>query len=128
VLKPPSRWIENLKAAAPRRTVSGCWSEDGSGVAFYVLGEQPITPFVGECPAETDARQVPLLIGRQEAKLAQFVAVLWPYRGKAELAVEGEGQRFTIRHGEELEVLTIPSDGSRPSVRRLALDTAAEGR
>ncbi len=75
---------------------------------------------IGRCPAETGSRKVPLLIGRQQGRETEFVAVLFPYRGRPDLAVARHGNEITISHGNLSDVLTLPSDGSRPALVRRA--------
>ena len=75
-----------------------------------------MTPITGECPADTGSRKVPLLVARQEDREAEFFTVLYPYDGKPDLAVTRDGNKLTIRHGRACDVLTLPPDGTRPSV------------
>ena len=42
--------------------------------------------------------------------------MLYPYKGKLDLAVERRGNDLSIRHGGTFDVLTLPPDGSRPSL------------
>jgi hypothetical protein len=113
----PARWIEKPAALEPRTAVAGRWSEGGSGVAFWLGGHGPVTPIVAECPAETGSRKVPLLIGRQKGKTAEFVAVLFPYQGKCKLEVERHENEITLRHDGFRDHLTV-APGARPSVVR----------
>jgi hypothetical protein len=76
-----------------------------------------VTPIIARCPAETGSRKVPLLIGRQQGKTAEFVAVLFPYRDQGTLSVERRANELTIHHGGLCDRLTI-SATSRPSVVR----------
>lgn len=117
----PVPWIEKLSARMPVTAVSGRWAEGGSGVGFWLGGTSPVTPIIGQCPAETGSRKVQLLIGRQRGRAAEFVAVLCPCQGKLDLAVERQGNEFHIRYGDLLDVLTLPSDGTRPAVVRRQL-------
>ena len=112
----PVPWIEKLTARTPVAAVSGRWTEGGSGVGFWLGGTSPVTPFVGQCPAETGSRKVPLLVGRQQGRVVEFVTVLYPYRRKLDLAVERRGNEITLRHGGSSDVLTLPADGTRPTV------------
>jgi hypothetical protein len=114
----PVQWIEKLSARIPVTAVSGRWAEEGGGVGFWVGGASPVTPIIGQCPAETGSRKVQLLISRQSGQSADFVTVLCPYLGKLALAVERQGNEFYIRHGSLLDVLTLPPDGTRPAVVR----------
>jgi hypothetical protein len=115
---PPVPWIEKLKARTPVAAVSGSWAEGGSGVGFWLGGTSPVTPVAGQCPAESGSRKVPLLVGRQQGRVVEFVTVLYPYKGKLDLAVERQGKQLTIRHGGSLDVLTLTPDGTRPTVVR----------
>jgi hypothetical protein len=72
----------------------------------------------GQCPAETGSRKIQLLISRQKGTAAEFVTVLYPYQGQLHLAVERKGNEFHIRHGDLLDVLTLPPEGTRPEVVR----------
>jgi hypothetical protein len=117
----PVPWIKELSARTPLTTISGHWAEGKSGVGFWVGGTSPITPITGQCPAESGSRKVELLVSRQKGQAAEFVTVLHPYQGKLDLAVEREGNKVHIRHGELLDLLTLPSDGTRPEVVRRKL-------
>jgi hypothetical protein len=114
----PVPWIEKLSARMPVTALSGRWAEGASGVGFWVGGTSSLTPIAGQCPAETGSRKVQLLISRQRGRAAEFVAVLCPYQGKLDLAVERQGNEFHIRHDGLLDVLTLPPDGTRPAVVR----------
>ena len=113
----PVRWIDSPSALAPQAAVSGRWSEGDRGVAFWLAGSGPVTPIIAQCPAETGSRKVPLLIGRQRGKAAEFVAVLFPYRDLGTLSVERRANELTIHHGRLCDRLVIPATG-RPSVVR----------
>jgi hypothetical protein len=115
---PPVPWIEKLQARTPVAAVSGRWAEAGAGVGFWLGGGSPITPIVGECPAETGSRKVPLLVGRQQGRAAEFVTVFCPYEGKPDLSVERRGNAITLRHDGAADVLTIPTNGTQPTVAR----------
>jgi Heparinase II/III-like protein/Alginate lyase len=114
----PVQWIEQMTARAPASAVSGHWAEGKAGVAFWLGGSAPLTPIVGQCPAETGSRKIQLLVGRQQSKTAEFLTVLSPYLGKPNLTVERQGNDLIIRHGSSCETLTLPSDGARPTVVR----------
>jgi oligo-alginate lyase len=116
----PVQWIEKLSARMPVAAVSGRWAEGGSGIGFWVGGSSPMTPITGQCPAETGSRKVELLISRQKGRAAEFVTVLYPYHGKLKLAVERRGNELYIRHGDLLEVLTLPAR-TRPELVRQKL-------
>jgi hypothetical protein len=115
---PPVHWIEKLSACTPAAAVSGRSAERGSGVGFWLGGSSLMTPIIGQCPAETGSRKVPVLVGRQQGKAVEFVTVLYPYEGKLDLGVARNGNELTIRRGGACDVLTLPSDGSRPTVAR----------
>ena len=116
----PVQWIEKLSARIPVAAVSGRWATGGSGIGFWVGGSSPITPITGQCPAETGSRKVELLISRQKGPAAEFVTVLYPCHGKLKLTVERRGNELHIRHGDLLEVLTLP-EKSRPELVRRKL-------
>jgi hypothetical protein len=71
-------WVSNLVQAASVRVLSGKWTESGVGVRFWLAGTGDVTPMTGECPAETGARRIPMLIARQKGTTVEFVAVLAP--------------------------------------------------
>jgi hypothetical protein len=114
----PVPWIEKLAARRPVTQVSGSWSEGGSGIGFWVGATSLMTPITGQCPAESGSRKIPLLVSRQKGRAVEFVTVLYPYQGKLDLAVERQGNQLTIRHGGSSDVLTLPSDITRPTVMR----------
>jgi hypothetical protein len=113
----PVRWIEASSAFPPQAAVSGRWSAGGSGVSFWLSGGGPVTPVVGECPAESGSRKVSLLMGRQQGRTAEFIAVLYPYRGKCGLSVERQENGIVIRHGRFCDRLSLPAN-DRPRVVR----------
>ncbi len=120
-VKPPVRWIEQLRVGPPTPAVSGRWAEDGNGVGFWVGGNGPITPISGQCPAESGSRKVHLLLARQHARAAEFVTVLYPYAGKLALAVESRGEELTIRHGSSSDVLRLRLGQVAPRARAAAV-------
>ena len=115
----PSRWIESAAALKAQAAISGDWSEGGRGVGFWLSGSSAVTPIVAQCPAETGSRKVPLLMGRQTGKTAEFVAVLFPYQGKCTLSVERRGDEIIIEHDGFRDRLTVPAE-ARPSIMREA--------
>jgi hypothetical protein len=117
----PVQWVEKLTAQTPVTEVSGCWAEGGGGIGFWLSGTSPMTPMTGQCPAESGSRKVPLLVSHQQGKGAEFVTVLYPYQGHLDLAVQRKGSKFHIRHGASLDVLTLPTDGTRPAIVRQVL-------
>jgi len=118
LVTPAVPWIEKLTSLAPSGVLVGRWAEGGSGMSFWLVGSGPVTPLLGQCPAETGSRKVQLLVCRQEGKAVEFVTVLYPCRGKPDLAVTRREDQLIIRHGNSLDVLTLPSDGTRPTVTR----------
>lgn len=114
----PVQWIENLSVQAPVTEVHGRWTEGSGGIGFWLSGTSPMTPMTGQCPAESGSRKIPLLVSRQKGKAADFVTVLYPYQGQLDLTVERNGNEFHIRHGHSVDVLTLPADGTRPTVER----------
>ena len=73
---------------------------------------------LGQCPAESGSRQLPLLIARQQGKTAEFITVLFPYQGKPDCSVQRPGEQISIRHGGSTDLLTLPAFGARPTVRK----------
>ena len=114
----PVPWIEKLSARMPVTEVSGRWAEGGSGIGFWLGGTGPVTPMIGQCPAETGSRKIQLLLGRQKGRVVDFVTELYPYKRKLDLAVERRGNEITIHLGASSDVLTLPADGTRPTVVR----------
>ena len=47
--------------------------------------------------------------------------MLYPYQGQLDLAVERKGNEFHIRHGDLLDMLSLPPEGTRPEVVRRKL-------
>ena len=124
----PVPWIEDLAARTPVTAVSGRWAARGSGIGFWVGGSSPLTPIIGQCPAETGARKVQLLVARRKGLTAEFVTVLSPFKGRLDLTVTRQGDAFSIRRNNVLDVLTVPPDGGRPAVVRQALPRRSPGR
>jgi hypothetical protein len=112
----PVPWIEKLTTRSPVTAVSGRWAEGKAGVAFWLGGTTPLTPMLGECPAETGSRRIQLLVGRQQGRTAEFVTVISPYVGRPCLVAERHGNEFTLRQGGPSQTLTLPLDGTRPSI------------
>jgi len=118
VASPPVRWIEKLVEHMPAAAVSGCWEDEDNGIEFWLDGSGPVALLTGRCPAETGSRTVPLIIARQEGKVAEFFTVLYPFRAKPTLAVTHQGDQLEIRHGDSVDMLTLPSESTRPTVVR----------
>ncbi len=114
----PVPWIEKLSARIPLTQLSGRWAGGGSGIGFWLGGTSPVTPMIGQCPAETGSRRIQMLLGRQQGKVVEFVTVLYPYNRKLDWAVARWGNEITIRHGGASDLLTLPLDGTRPTVVR----------
>jgi hypothetical protein len=114
----PVPWIDKLSARTPGTTVLGRWAEGGSGIGFWLGSSGPMTPTTGQCPAESGSRKIQLLVSRQKGSAAEFITVLYPYQGRLNLTVERKGNEFHIRHGDLLDVLTLPPEGTRPEVVR----------
>jgi hypothetical protein len=114
----PVPWIKKLSAFEPVTAISGRWTEGKSGVAFWLGGSGPVTPLIGQCPAESGSRKAPLLIARQQGKAAEFITVLFPWRGNPDFAVERRGDEIIISHGSFSDVLALPGGGHRPRLTR----------
>jgi hypothetical protein len=112
----PVPWIEKLSARIPATELLGHWEEGGSGIGFWLGGTSPVTPMIGQCPAETGSRKIQMLLGRQKGRVVEFVTLLYPYKRKLDLAVARRGNEITIHHGGASDVLTLPSDGTRPAI------------
>ena len=65
---------------------SARWDSDGQGLALFMLDDGPCTITSAECPAETAARKVPLIIARKQGKQVVFTAALIPYVGESKTA------------------------------------------
>jgi hypothetical protein len=85
----------------------------GKGIAIWLGGNSSLTPIRGKCPAESGSRKIDLLIGRQTAKEAEFVAVLFPFVAKPpKLNVKKAGNKLEIRAGSVQEILILPEAAS----------------
>jgi hypothetical protein len=113
----PSQWIEAPEALAARAAVSGRWFEGLKGVEFWLGGSTSVTPVRAQCPAETGSRKVPLLIGRQQGKRAEFFAVLFAYEGRYGISVERHDDELIIQHEGFSDRLKV-APHARPSVSR----------
>jgi hypothetical protein len=113
---PNSPWIEKLVQHPAGTTIAGRWSAAGTGIAFWLGSSTPMLPMSAECPGETGARKIPLLIARQQTNAAEFVTVLAPYRERAQLAVTRDGPSLKIQFGSTVVKLSVPSDGTRPAL------------
>ena len=71
-----------------------CWESEGQGLAVAFADESLSVVTRCECPAETSARTVDLLVVRKRGKTARFTALLHPYRGepKIDLGKWGQGK------------------------------------
>jgi hypothetical protein len=112
----PNRWIESLVGHSPRLQAAGSWSENGTGVAFWIRSSSEFTPLVGKCPAETGTRKIPLLIARQKGRTANFLTVLFPYSRSPKLEVQEADGKLTVRHEKVADIVTLPSSGYGPSL------------
>jgi hypothetical protein len=114
----PVQWIENLTAQTPVMQITGRWAEGGAGIGFWISGKTPLTPLTGQCPAESGSRRIPLLVSRQKGREAEFVTLIYPYQADLHLTVDRVGNTLHIRHGDSLDLLTLPADRTRPTVER----------
>jgi hypothetical protein len=109
----PVQWIEDLTAREPTRSFSGNWSEAGKGLAIWLGANNPMTPISGKCPAESGSRKIDILIARQTAREAEFIAVLRPFVAKPpKLSVKKDGHKLEIKTDSFVEVLTLPETAS----------------
>ena len=114
-IEAPVPWIEDLSARKETRHYSGRWSANDEGLAFWIGGSGPMTPMSGSCPAESGSRKINLLIARQTAREAEFVAVLAPFSGKPpSLRVKKTGGKMEIQGGRDSDVLVFPETADGP--------------
>jgi hypothetical protein len=112
------KWLEAVRAYAPRATVAGNWQAEGNGLALWLSGSSPVTPITALCPAETGARRVPLLVARQTAANAEFMTVLFPHHRQPDLRVRWEGGKLEIRTRMFVDRLTLPDGERGPALER----------
>ena len=116
-------WIGGLPPASspPLEETAGkgrSSSYQPSTINYQLNGPGQIEPITGQCPAESGARQVPLLIARQRGRAAQFVTVLFPYQRRPDDNVRWQGQQLVITHGDARDTLSLPAFGLRPIVQK----------
>lgn len=104
---------------APGRANLGCaWDRGDSSFAVAISADAEFTPIVAECPAETGARRVPLLICRREAKTASFATVLMPVRGRHVVRLQRSDRELTISSPGFTDTITLPQSGQPPAIDR----------
>ena len=97
----------------------------GKGLDLFMLDAHPSLITAAECPAETTARKVPLLMVRKEGKEAVFVAVLAPFEGDSAVECSESGGLIRLEHDgltDWVFVKESPMDRGRPG-RSNALQT-----
>jgi len=77
---------------------SARWTLDGKGLDLFMLDAHPSLITAAECPAETTARKVPLLIVRKEGKDEFFVAVLAPFQGDSKVECSESDGLIRLEH------------------------------
>ena len=101
------------------------WDLGGKGLDLFMLDAHPSLITSAECPAETTARKVPLLIVRKEGKEAVFVAVLAPFEGDSAVECSESGGLIRLEHDGVIDWVFVkesPMDRGRPG-RSNALQT-----
>ncbi len=117
-VEPATDWIKDLKSWSASDTLSGRWEFGSKALDIRMIGSSPITPLVGECPSDTAADPIPLLIARQTGKSAEFITVLYSHFADAELTVNRDGDNLVIEHDGAKDVLTLPNAGAAPALQR----------
>ncbi len=115
-VEPMVPWIKDLKAWPARDSLSGRWDWSSQALDIRMIGSSPITPMIGQCPAETTLRTIPLLIARQTGKSAEFVTVLYPYYGDADIHANYSAGKLVVTHGTTEDTLVFPEAGEKPAL------------
>ncbi|HWQ92856.1 MAG TPA: alginate lyase family protein [Clostridia bacterium] len=113
---PPNQWIGNVKSFPPQNTILGQWRKETKGLAFALFGTGPVTVSTGECPAETGARKIPLLIARQTGRNVRFLSVLVPYQHQYSLRAEWADSQVRIRHDGLEDLIALPTIHRGPAL------------
>lgn len=114
--EPMTPWIKDLKAWPAQTSLSGRWEWSSQALDIRMIGSGPITPMIGQCPAETALRTIPLLIARQTGRSAEFITVLYPHYADADIRADYSDGKLVVTHGTTEDTLVFPEVGGRPSI------------
>lgn len=92
---------------------SARWSLEGKGLDLFMLDAHPSLITAAECPAETTARKIPLLIVRKEGKDEFFVAVLAPYVGDSKVECSESDGLIRLEHDGIVDWVFVKESGRR---------------
>lgn len=91
-------YIDEKASYSPQGSWSAEWSLDGAGLLLSMPMDSDGVVYSAECPAETMARKVPLLIVRKTGKSAEFVSVLYPHAGESSAKISAEHGLVVVDH------------------------------
>ena len=106
--KAATPWIKDLTVGEAGPSITARWSSGGKGMAVWIEGAHPLLVMLGKCPAESGARQIPILIARQTGSNAEFVSVILPYREISHLSVQHQPHALLIDDGTRQETVQLP--------------------
>jgi hypothetical protein len=106
--------------AGPRRhelagaSATAQWRSNAAGLGLWLLNRPGQTAYTAQLPTP-EAKQVPLLVLRQKGRRAEFLALLWPWKGKdraqpAQVRVTRDDSgslRLTVPAGSRTDQLTL---------------------
>ena len=87
------------------------WVLDGKGLDLFMLDAHPSLVTAAECPAETTARKIPLLIVRKEGREAVFIAVLAPYNGESKVECSESNGLIKLEHDGVTDWVFVKESG-----------------
>jgi hypothetical protein len=87
------------------------WDLDRKGLNVFMLDSHPSLITVAECPAETTARKIPLLIVRKEGKDEFFVAVLAPFQGDSKVECSESDGLIRLEHDGMIDWVFVKASG-----------------
>jgi hypothetical protein len=109
-------YIKEKVQFATEKDWSLCCKSEGGGLLIFSPGLEPCLVTIGECPAETGARFVPLLVCRKFGREVRFISVLCPYKGKPDIRCSFAEGLITIEHDGFIDKVFIGEASSRPSL------------
>jgi len=114
---PDYKFVEERQTFTAAGKWSAKWTADDQGLGLFMLDGAPSLVVAGECPAETAARTVPLIITRRTGKDAVFTSVLYPYRGRLRVVCTLVDGLVKVEHRGLTDWIYTGSGGQRSPMR-----------
>jgi len=108
------QYVDEKSQLAADRPWTARWKLAGNGLDLFMLDAHPSLITAAECPSETTARKIPLLIVRKEGKDEFFVAVLAPFKGESKVECSESNGLIRLEHDGVTDWVFVKESGRSP--------------